>query len=67
METKLKIEGMTCGGCVRHVTHALEQVAGVTRVNVSLEAAEATIHHDGADVQAMIAAVEEDGYRAKVA
>ncbi len=67
METKLKVDGMTCGNCVKHVTHALEQVAGVTHVDVSLEAGEATIHHDEADVQAMIAAVEEDGYRAKVA
>lgn len=67
METKLKVDGMTCGNCVKHVTHALAQVAGVKSVDVSLEGGEATINHDGADVLAMIAAVEEDGYRAKVA
>ncbi len=67
METKLKVEGMTCGGCVRHVTRALEAVHGVRGVDVSLDAGEATVQHEGADVKAMIAAVEEDGYRAKEA
>jgi len=32
----LSIEGMTCGGCVKSVTNALNQVAGVQAVDVSL-------------------------------
>ena len=33
----LNIEGMTCGGCVKSVTNALNQVAGVQSVDVSLD------------------------------
>ena len=36
METiDLKIQGMTCGGCVKSVTRVLTGVAGVTAVDVS--------------------------------
>lgn len=65
METKLKIEGMTCGGCVRHVKQTLEAVPGVRHAEVSLESGVAMVEHDGADVLAMAAALEVDGYRAK--
>ena len=30
----LRVEGMTCDGCARHVTEALESVAGVDEVQV---------------------------------
>lgn len=33
MEFVLRIEGMTCDNCVRHVTQALRSVAGVTDVH----------------------------------
>lgn len=42
----LKITGMTCGGCVNGVTKALQAVAGVNEVSVSLEKDEATIQYD---------------------
>jgi copper chaperone len=67
METKLKVEGMTCGGCVRHVKQSLEAVPGVRHAEVSLEPGAATVQHESADVPAMIAALERDGYRAKEA
>lgn len=31
----LQVEGMTCDGCARHVTEALESLAGVEEVQVS--------------------------------
>ncbi|HID85279.1 MAG TPA: hypothetical protein EYP54_09315, partial [Anaerolineales bacterium] len=31
---KLKIQGMTCDTCVRHVTRALQSVPGVVQVEV---------------------------------
>ena len=44
--TTLKITGMTCGGCANGVTKALQAVAGVNEVSVSLEKAEAIIQYD---------------------
>lgn len=47
MQTELlKVTGMTCGGCVGHVTKALKGVAGVGDVNVSLSAGEASVQYD---------------------
>ena len=31
---ELSVQGMTCGSCVKHVTKALQSVAGVSRVEV---------------------------------
>lgn len=42
-EYKLKVGGMTCNHCVGRVTKALEEVNGVTKVKVDLEAGEATV------------------------
>jgi len=63
--TNLKVEGMTCHHCVMAVTKALESVDGVRSAKVDLEAGRAEV--DGAgDVQAMIAAVQEEGYQASL-
>ena len=63
MKTTLKIDGMTCVHCVKHVTTALKDVAGVSAANVSLEDERAEVEH-GAEVsmEALIAAVVEAGY-----
>jgi Cu+-exporting ATPase len=37
LKTELKIEGMMCQHCVKHVHNALEKMDGVTGVEVSLE------------------------------
>jgi len=42
----LPISGMTCGGCVAAATKALQSVAGVQRVQVSLEERAALITAD---------------------
>jgi len=34
----LKVSGMSCGACARHVSEALEPLAGVTTVDVDLAA-----------------------------
>lgn len=65
METmKLKISGMSCQMCVKHVTHALQGVDGVTDVAVSLDAGTATVTFDPtkADLVAFTAAVAEADY-----
>ncbi len=47
MQTEyLKVTGMTCGGCTSNVTHALKAIRGVSDVNVSLAAGEATVQYD---------------------
>ncbi len=65
-EVTIKIEGMSCGGCVRNVTKALEALVGVTGAEVSLERACAVVQYDPAaiDEQTMRCAVEEAGFDA---
>jgi len=63
--TTLRITGMTCNNCVRHVGSALKTVAGVTNVEVSLPDAQAMVDHDDlTTIPALIAAVESAGYEA---
>ena len=60
----LDIEGMMCAHCQAHVQKALEGVAGVTQVVVSLENNNATVTADaGVEEQALIDAVTESGYK----
>jgi copper chaperone CopZ len=68
-DTTLDVRGMTCGGCVRHVTHALEGIDGVRRVEVRLAEGRALVRHDGgrAPVRSLLEAVGEAGYDASVA
>ncbi|WP_135257575.1 CopZ family metallochaperone [Thermus caldilimi] len=63
---KLKVEGMTCNHCVMAVKKALMKVPGVEKAEVSLERAEALVEGQ-ADLEALIRAVEEEGYRAALA
>jgi copper chaperone CopZ len=47
MQTEIvKVTGMTCGGCISNVTQALKAVSGVSDVDVSLSAGEATVKFD---------------------
>jgi copper chaperone CopZ len=66
-ETRLKVRGMSCGSCVKHVTRALEGLAGVDSVQVSLEEGEARVVHDptAADEAQFIQALSEEGYEAE--
>ena len=65
--THLKIEGMSCANCVAHTQKALAAVSGVQRVEVDLAAGSATVEHQNADEQKLVAAVAAAGYTAKVA
>jgi copper ion binding protein len=65
MKTTLKISGMSCEHCVKHVTQALEAVEGVKSAKVSLKANNAVVNHEeGASIEAMKAALIEAGYEA---
>jgi Cu2+-exporting ATPase len=65
---QLKVDGMSCEHCVKHVTEALSGVPGVAGAEVSLQAGTATVTagDDVAD-RALLEAVEEAGYDAAVA
>jgi len=60
--TNLRIEGMTCNGCVKHVDKALREVRGVTAVEVSLPDRAKIVHDEGLDLAALAAAVAAAGY-----
>jgi copper chaperone len=62
-ETLLKVEGMSCGSCVRHVNEALRALEGIAEVDVRLQAGEVLVRHDQrAGIDAMLAAIRDAGY-----
>lgn len=64
MVKTLNIEGMMCAHCQAHVKKALEGVAGVAQVEVSLEENKATVTvTPGVEEQALADAVAEAGYK----
>lgn len=61
-----KIDGMSCGHCVMHVKEAIAKVPGVQGpVEVSLEKRQALVHGTPV-VDAVLAAVREEGYQASL-
>jgi copper chaperone len=64
--TELRIEGMTCGGCVKSVTRVLSAVAGVASAEVSLEEGRARVTFDPGrtGIEALKQVVERAGYHA---
>ena len=66
MAITLDIDGMTCSHCAHSVSTALKSVPGVEAISVSLEGRRA--HVDGsAEPNALVRAIEAEGYQAKVA
>ncbi|MCZ7687608.1 MAG: cation transporter [Sandaracinaceae bacterium] len=59
---ELKIEGMTCGHCVRAVEQVLTRVPGVHRAEVAIGTARVETD-DGVPRDALVRAVEEEEYR----
>jgi len=66
MAITLSVTGMTCDHCVRSVTKALQAVAGVEKVSVSLDTGRARVEGK-ASPAALIQVIEEEGYKAQVA
>jgi Cu+-exporting ATPase len=65
----LRIEGMTCGSCVARVERALSGVRGVTAARVNLTTGTAVVEQTDspAGSTALIAAVRNAGYDARIA
>jgi len=67
--TKLRISGMSCVNCVRHVSEAIQSVAGVSHAAVNLEQGLADVRwvsEAQKNVPAVLNAVKEVGYEATV-
>lgn len=64
-EITLRITGMTCASCLRHVDRALRGVEGAHDVRVSLREGAARVRRDpAASDEALLEAVREAGYGA---
>ncbi|HSX70243.1 MAG TPA: heavy metal translocating P-type ATPase, partial [Pseudomonas sp.] len=66
-ELELAVEGMTCASCVGRIERALSKVPGVPSVSVNLASERAHVQLlEGTEADALIAAVERAGYRARL-
>lgn len=64
---KLKIDGMSCGHCLRAVAEALREAPGVVQIGtVEMGRAEVTIDGGVTSPAKVAEAVSEAGYRAEV-
>ena len=64
MTSTIKIKGMSCQHCVMAVTKALQEVPGLSRVNVDLQNGSATLEHGRPiDMNLVKSAVEREGYQ----
>ena len=61
MKYKVKIEGMSCGHCVKSVTEALSALSGAKDVSVELEKGEATLQTDANPAQ-ISQSIEDIGF-----
>ena len=64
--TTIKVDGMSCGGCVKSVTGVLTALDGVAKAEVSLEQKQAVVEFDAAKVtpERLKAAIEDAGFEA---
>ncbi len=63
----MKVTGMTCGNCVRHVEEALGKLAGVRSVKVVLDPGKALIEPgNGFSTCAALAVIRAQGYEASI-
>jgi P-type Cu+ transporter len=63
----LSVSGMSCASCVASLEAALSRVPGVERVSVNLATERATVTYDAdvTNVQALVQAIEQTGYRVR--
>lgn len=63
---QIAVSGMTCGNCARTVERKLSSTPGVSRVEVDLPGARATVEFDPerTSTAQLAAAIEQLGYKA---
>ena len=64
----IKIKGMGCQNCVNAVTESLNELDGISKVNVSLEKESAEVEFDESKINSekMIEAIKELEYEASI-
>lgn len=67
MHATLKVNGMTCGNCVKHVTKAASKVPGVSGPSVDLATGKVELDYDPqqASLDAIVQAITKAGYPAQ--
>ena len=61
--TKIKVGGMMCDNCVKHVREALSRLDGIKGVDVVLKGGEVTLKHKGElDLASVEKAIVDAGY-----
>ena len=61
-----KVQGMSCGHCVRAVTNAVQALDAAAQVQVDLASGEVRVE-SGLSVEQVLAAIREEGYEASPA
>ncbi|MDP9053380.1 MAG: heavy-metal-associated domain-containing protein [Acidobacteriota bacterium] len=63
---EFKVEGMSCGACVRSIERKLSKMAGVVSVRVDLGSGHAVVEYDDSRARPaeLLGAVEQIGFRA---
>jgi len=63
---RFKIPGMTCGGCARSITNAIQSVDPAAEINTNVPERLVTIK-TAADEQSLVEVIREAGYEAQAA
>ena len=65
VETRYKVSGMKCGGCVAKATEAVSKLPGYVSVDFDLKSGSAVVKGN-VDAQAVVNALTKVGYPAEV-
>ncbi|CCH46291.1 Cu2+-exporting ATPase [Wickerhamomyces ciferrii] len=66
-ETKLSVQGMTCGACTSAITSIIEPKAGVLKFDISLVTEEAVVkHNDSITPEQLKEAIDDAGFDAEI-
>lgn len=57
-----EVTGMVCSGCSDTVQRVVGAIAGVSSTKVDHESGDAVVDHDGADAEAIYAAIKDAGF-----
>ncbi|MCB1949691.1 heavy-metal-associated domain-containing protein [Nitrosomonas sp.] len=62
--TTIKIQGMTCQGCVNSIKTVLEKLPDIIRIEISLDTAQAIVEHNPAttSIDQLKTAIEDAGF-----
>ncbi|HLS60424.1 MAG TPA: copper chaperone CopZ [Virgibacillus sp.] len=64
MEKTVKVQGMSCGNCVKSIEESVGELTGVSSVKAKLESSEVTVgfDNDKTTLNQIIEVIEDQGY-----